>query len=68
MCQKARISRYKYLSIWKFLSRVVKRSKIKYAKVQRASEVLAVNSLGLIPSVLKILFFNRLFFKYRVAM
>ena len=56
MCQKARISRYKYLTIWKCSSRVIKRSKIKYAKVQRASEFLAVNSLGLISSVLKIVF------------
>ena len=56
ICQKARISRYKYLTIWKCLPRVVKRSKIKYAKGQRASEVLDVNSLRLIPSVLKIVF------------
>ena len=35
---------------------MVKRSKIKYAKGQRASEVLDVNSLRLIPSVLKIVF------------
>ena len=38
----------------------------KRKKVQRASDFLAVNSLGLIPSVLKMVLL-RLFFKYGVA-